>query len=148
MELSEANAFVGMVHRHHDPVAGHRFSIAAVTEESGIVGVAICGRPVARALDAKRILEVNRLATTGHRNACSFLYMKAARIAKELGFRAVITYTLAEESGASLRACNWWPEILGDRDPDWTSNKRPRKQKKGTDLGQKVRWLWLTGAGE
>lgn len=148
VELSEANAVVERLHRHHDPVAGHRFSIAA-KRGGEIVGVAICGRPVAKSIDQKHVLEVNRCATDGTRNACSYLYGKAARIATELGFRAVITYTLTVESGASLRACGWWPEYLDERSPEWGCKSRPRKKKKGTDIEvPKVRWLWLTGVEE
>jgi hypothetical protein len=147
VELSEANEFVSKIHRHHGPVAGHRFSIAC-QRDGKIVGVAICGRPVARNIDQKHVLEVLRCATDGSRNACSYLYGKAARIATELGFRAVITYTLSVEEGASLRACGWWPELLDDRGEKgtlWHSEKRPRNKTKGQGLGQKVRWVWLTG---
>lgn len=45
--LKEANAFVERYHRHHKPVVGHKFSIAASDGEK-IVGVAIVGRPVSR----------------------------------------------------------------------------------------------------
>lgn len=48
--LKEANAFVEQHHRHHKPVVGHKFSIAASDGEK-IVGVAIVGRPVSRYLD-------------------------------------------------------------------------------------------------
>lgn len=146
VELKDANAFVASVHRHHAPVTGHRFSIGAEVDDR-LVGVAICGRPGARAIDQVGVLEVTRVATDGQRNACSFLYSKAARIAAEMGFRAVITYTLAVEEGASLRAVGWWPEVLDDRDTDWTCKSRPRERTKGQGLGQKVRWLWLTGEG-
>lgn len=144
VELAEANAWVDEVHRHHGPATGHRFSVGA-QRNGQMVGVAICGRPVAKGICQKHVLEVLRCATDGTRNACSHLYGKALRIATELGFRAVITYTLAEEDGASLRAMGWWPELLNERSPDWSAKGRPRKRKKGTDLGQKVRWLWLTG---
>lgn len=40
--LKEANAFVERYHRHHKPVVGHKFSIAASDGEK-IVGVAIVG---------------------------------------------------------------------------------------------------------
>lgn len=148
VELHEANAFVRLVHRHHDPVLNHRFSVGAFTRRGGIVGVGICGRPVARNVDQKHVLEVLRCATNGHRNACSFLYSKAARVAAELGFRAVITYTSVSEHGASLRACGWWPEVLDPRsDYSFASSTREREMKRGKDTGQKVRWLWLTGVG-
>jgi hypothetical protein len=147
VELAEANAFVSKVHRHHGPVRGHRFSIAC-QKNGQVVGVAICGRPVARGIPQKTILEVLRCATDGTRNACSYLYAKAARVATELGFVGVITYTLTAEEGASLRACGWWPEALPERDTHWNCTSRPRETTKGQGLGQKVRWLWLTGVAQ
>lgn len=73
ISLKEANFFVEQHHRHHKPVTGHKFSVAAAANGE-IVGVAIVGRPVSRYLDDGWTLEVNRLCTDGTRNACSFLY--------------------------------------------------------------------------
>lgn len=56
--IKEANAFVEQHHRHHRPVTGHKFSIAASDGEK-IVGVAIVGRPVSRHLDNGLTLEVS-----------------------------------------------------------------------------------------
>ena len=50
INLKTANAFVQQYHRHHKPTRGHKFSIG-VSENGALVGVAICGRPVARRLD-------------------------------------------------------------------------------------------------
>lgn len=86
--LKEANAFVERYHRHHKPVVGHKFSIAASDGEK-IVGVAIVGRPVSRYLDNGLTLEVNRLCTDGTRNACSFLYSAAWRAARNLGYKKI-----------------------------------------------------------
>ncbi len=68
------------------------------------------------------------------------------------GFRAVVTYTLQKESGASLRAVGWWPHELDERDPEWDFDGRGGQlalidlpPPKGQDLGPKIRWLWLTG---
>ena len=110
--LSEANAFVLAHHRHHKPVPGAKFSIA-VNDGGKVVGVAIVGRPVARMLDDGWTLEVNRVATDGTRNACSFLYGACRRACFALGYRKLITYTLPEEGGASLRAAGW--KCLGER---------------------------------
>lgn len=104
--LKEANAFVQQHHRHHKPVAGHKFSIAASDGEK-IVGVAIVGRPVSRYLDNGLTLEVNRLCTDGTRNACSFLYSAAWRAARNLGYKKLITYILKSENGSSLKAAGW-----------------------------------------
>lgn len=104
--LKQANEFVLLNHRHHKPVQGHRFSLGY--EVSGkIVGVIICGRPVARKTDFYSCLEVTRLCTDGTKNACSKLYSAAARVAKEMGFIKIQTFILESESGISLKASGW-----------------------------------------
>jgi hypothetical protein len=72
-----------------------------------MAGVAICGRPVARALPQYTSIEVNRLATGGVPNACSKLYAACARIAKQMGFDEIETSILETESGTSLKAAGW-----------------------------------------
>lgn len=123
ISLADANAFVAKHHRHHKPVTGHKFSIGC-TENGELVGVAIVGRPVSRYLDNGLTLEVNRLCTTGAKNACSFLYGAAARAAKALGYRKIITYILDTEPGTSLRAAGWVCAGLagGKR---WTGKRQP-----------------------
>lgn len=91
MTLREANAFVEQNHRHHGPVAGHKFSIG-LSDGEQIVGVAIIGRPVSRHLDDGWTLEVNRLCTDGSRNACSMLYAAAWRAARAMGYKRLVTY--------------------------------------------------------
>jgi len=104
--LAEANAFVGAFHRHHKAVVGHRWSVGV--EEFGVlIGVVIVGRPVARKTEQYRVAEVTRLCTNGAKNACSFLYGLAARIAKEMGYRHIQTFLLPTESGVSLKAAGW-----------------------------------------
>lgn len=105
-ELADAKAYIREHHRHHKPPQGHRFSLAAWSGDC-LVGVAVVGRPVARNTDQRRIVEVTRLATNGHRNACSFLYGASARAAKALGYRRIQTFILESECGASLRAAGW-----------------------------------------
>jgi len=101
-----ACAFVAKLHRHNKPPRGHKFSIAAVSGPE-IVGVCMVGRPIARALDNGLTAEINRTCTDGTRNANSMLYGAAARACKAMGYRRVITYTQAEEGGASLRAAGF-----------------------------------------
>ncbi len=110
--LADANAFVQHHHRHHPPVVGHKFSLAAA-KGGQVVGVAIIGRPVSRVRDDGLTLEVTRLCTDGSRNACSLLYGAAARAAFALGYRRIGTYTLPSEGGASLRAAGW--QLAGER---------------------------------
>jgi hypothetical protein len=106
ISLADANRFVAKYHRHHQPVVGHKFSIA-VSDGEKIVGVAIVGRPIARHSDDGWTLEVNRTCTDGTRNANSILYGAARRAAEALGYRLILTYTLPSESGSSLKAVGW-----------------------------------------
>ena len=106
LELKVANEFVAKLHRHHDPVHRDKFRIGA-SHNGRLVGVVQVGRPVSRMLDDGKTVEVVRLCTDGTKDVCSFLYSRAARIAKEMGYDRIITYILCTESGASLRACGW-----------------------------------------
>lgn len=145
--LKEANAFVERYHRHHKPVVGHKFSIAASDGEK-IVGVAIVGRPVSRYLDNGLTLEVNRLCTDGTRNACSFLYSAAWRAARNLGYKKLITYILVSETGSSLKAAGWKcvGECGGKR---WNGRSAPKvdlypaqmKLRFEVNLFKDTRWL-------
>lgn len=123
ISLKEANFFVQQYHRHHKPVVGHKFSVAASDGEK-IVGVAIVGRPVSRHLDDGWTLEVNRLCTDGTKNACSFLYSAAWRAAKNMGYKRLITYILQSENGASLKASGW--KCIGTAGGlRWTGKRKP-----------------------
>lgn len=106
LELKQANEFVDTLHRHHDSVHRDKFRIGAEVDGK-LVGVVQVARPVARMLDDGNTLEVVRLCTDGTKDVCSFLYAKAARIAKEMGYSRIITYILESETGASLRAAGW-----------------------------------------
>ncbi len=139
LELAEANALVDELHRHHKPVRGHRFSVGAVDTKSGkLVGAAIVGRPVARAVNYKTTLEVTRLVTDGTKNACSFLYAAAARAGKELGYNKIQTYILEEENGTTLRAAGWSFEE-NTRGGQWKhTDGKPRRTDQPTQ--KKQRW--------
>jgi len=124
IKQNEAKAFVSQVHRHHKPPAGSIFQIAC-SKDGKIVGVAMVGRPVSRHLDNGWCLEVNRLCTDGTKNACSMLYSAAWRVAKNLGYKRLITYILESENGASLRASNW-REVGSRGGGTWSVKSRPR----------------------
>lgn len=57
ISLRDANEYVRQHHRHHKPVAGHKFSIGCEADGE-LVGVIIAGRPVSRYLDDGFTLEV------------------------------------------------------------------------------------------
>jgi hypothetical protein len=109
--LKKANEFVGLHHRHHKPVIGHKFSIGLM-KDNELIGVAIVGRPVARLSDNGLTAELTRLATLGHKNACSKLMGAIARVCKEMGYSKVQTYILESELGSSLKASGWTKESL------------------------------------
>lgn len=126
IRFSDAAAFVGMWHRHHKPPRGHKFSIGVANDLDTLVGVATVGRPTARHFDNGMTLEVTRTATDGTRNANSMLYGAAWRATKALGYCRLITYTRADESGASLRAAGF--RVVAERPPraGWDTPSRPR----------------------
>ena len=103
----QACAFVKQHHRHHGAPRGCKWAIGVVDEAGMLRGVALCGRPVARSFDDGRTIEVNRTATDGCVNANSALYGACWRIATAMGYRRVVTYNQAGETGASLKAANY-----------------------------------------
>jgi hypothetical protein len=107
--LRQARRYVADHHRHNEPPMKHRFSIG-LERDGKLVGVVIADSPVARMADDGRTLELRRLTTEGDRNACSRLYSAACRAAFAMGYLKVITYTLEEESGVSLRASGFVPD--------------------------------------
>lgn len=134
--LRSANEFVKNYHRHHKPTTGHKFSVACYDNER-LCGVAICGRPVARYYDNGMVLEINRLCTDGTKNACSILYGACARIAKDMGYKKIITYILKSENGASLKASNFVCE--GEAGGEIWTGKRNRDN--GVPKEKKIRWV-------
>lgn len=136
--LREARAFVDRHHRHHRAPQGGLFAVACVPDGGGdIVGVAIVGRPIARQLAGDYTAEVTRLCTDGTFNACSMLYGAAWRAARALGYRRLITYTLATEDGSSLRAVGW-RDVAKTKDEGWSRPSRPRVDLHPTQA--KLRW--------
>ena len=149
--IKDARRFVGEHHRHNLAPRSGLFA-AGVSDDVGLVGVAIVGRPVARMLQDGRTCEVLRVATDGTRNACSMLYGAVRRAAFALGYQRIVTYTLTSESGASLRAAGWVREADLPARPTWDGGGRHRVQ---ADLFgnerrpscPKVRWSCVRAGG-
>lgn len=104
--FGQAAAYVDAYHRHNDAPVGHIFSVGCYYD-GVLVGVAMCGRPVGRKLDDGQTLEVNRVCTRGHKNACSKLYAACQKYARLRGYSRLITYTLLSEKASSVRAANF-----------------------------------------
>ena len=146
INLQDANAYVAQHHRHNQPTTGHKWSVACY-DGNRLCGVAICGRPVARMLDDGLTVEIRRVCTDGTYNACSILYGACARVAKAMGSKRVVTYTLISEPGASLKASGFisYGEAGG---MPWNTPNRPREVTVETPFGKvpkyslekKIRW--------
>lgn len=145
--LAEARRFVAEHHRHNEPPVGHRVSVGIADETGTLRGVGILGRPVARHSDDGRTAEVLRVATDGVPNGCSMLYGALRRAAWALGYDRLITYTLPDEGGASLRASGWTLDGHVDK-PAWTHTAGSRSADRLTlfdapkmPVGEKLRWV-------
>lgn len=136
----EACEFISLHHSHHLPPQGWKFGIA-VNDGEKVVGVVTVGRPVARHLDDGLTLEVTRNCTDSTPHVASMLYGAAWRAAKALGYKRMITYTLKEEAGTSLKAAGW-KVLYETRGGTWNSEARKRVDKHPT--GQKVLWEAVT----
>lgn len=140
--LRAARAFVGAHHRHHRPPQGGLFAVGASEDccfSDELVGVAIIGRPVARHLADGFTAEVTRLCVIegAPKNTCSMLYGAAWRACRALGYRRLVTYTLPEEGGASLRGAGW--KLIGSAGGgSWSRKDRPRVDEHPTQT--KLRW--------
>lgn len=153
--IGEARAFVEQHHRHHLPPRSGLFAVAVAEECVRVVrvadgidrrrrslgrvrGVAIVGRAVARELDADDFTaEITRVATDGAEQACSMLYGACWRAARALGYRRLVTYTLATELGTSLRASGW-RVVAKVSGRSWSCPSRPRVDLHPTQ--DKLRW--------
>lgn len=136
MTLRAAREYVNTNHRHHKAPQGGLFAVGCELDGK-VVGCAIVGKPCARMLNDGITVEVTRLCTDGTRNACSFLYRVCVRIANAMGYRRVLTYTLASEDGASLRGAGF-KHTHTTKGGSWSRPSRERMDKH--PIQQKLRW--------
>jgi hypothetical protein len=116
-------------------VVGGRWG-AAVYVDGELVGVGIASDPKAwRSRDGFTI-EITRVATDGHPNACSRLYGALCRAAAAIGFRKAITFTRLDEPGTSLKAAGFVEAGL-TKEESWDRLMRPRDERKE----QHRRWV-------
>jgi len=105
------------------------------------------GIPKARLSNDGHTAEVIRVATDGVKNGCSMLYGALVRIAWGMGYTRVLTYTLENESGSSLRAAGW--RCDGARETGGPAEWDRRNGRKVETMffdakvpdGRKVRWV-------
>jgi hypothetical protein len=123
--LREARRFVMQHHRHHGPPQGALFAIGVADATGRVCGVVIVGRPVARYCADGWTAEVTRCCVVDAPHACSMLYAAAWRATRAMGYRRLITYTLAREAGTSLRAAGY-RALYETAGGSWSRRSRPR----------------------
>jgi hypothetical protein len=144
----EAKAFINRHHRHNIASGFSVFQIG-LRVDGELIGCAMASLPVSRKLMNGTTLEVTRVCVKeDHRNANSMLYGACARAAAALGYARLVTYTLPEESGASLRAAGWTRDDIprGGSAKGWASHRWKSGDLFGNPKlpdGSKVRW-WKT----
>lgn len=145
--LGAARAFVNFHHRHNEAPVGWKFGVGIARDEH-LVGIAMVGRPTGRGLDQERDVEITRvcLDTVGvHKNAASRLYGAACRMAAAGGYRTAYTYTLDEETAASVKAAGFVLDAELPARPTWDTPSRPRYSEnlfgeRERPAGAKKRW--------
>jgi len=118
VSLRVANDFVATYHRHSGRTArnGGKFAVGCGFGAE-LVGVAIVGNPLSATLMDGYTAEVTRVCVRpdAPKNTCSFLYGASWRAWRAMGGERLVTYTLQEESGASLRASGF--KVVGEVAP-------------------------------
>jgi hypothetical protein len=148
LSVREANDFVESFHRHNGRTTrdSGKFAIGCSTGDE-LVGAAIVGRPLSRHLDDGWTAEVLRCCTSSAapKGACSFLYGACWHAWRAMGGKRIVTYTLASESGASLRGAGW--RIVAQcRAGDWSRPQLGRMRAWQPIYGQqKFRWEMASG---
>ncbi len=143
--LRKANDFVETYHRHNLRTSrdGGKFAVA-VASESTVVGVAIVGNPLSATLMDGFTAEVLRACTMpdAPKNCNSLLYGACRRIWFEMGGKKIVTYTLTEESGASIRGAGWTmaDTIKGHDTATWGKQDHLRRREQAIIGMSKRRW--------
>jgi hypothetical protein len=143
VDYSIAIDFVREHHEHCGGLPGWRFG-AGIWNGPTLLGVVIVGNVSGRGFNGRGWLEVRRVCLdrnipqTLRWRACSMLYRWAACEAERRGWLKLITYTLAEEAGMSLRYARWKQLAIRPARNGWNCASRPRTNP--TPLSAKVLW--------
>lgn len=144
--LREANDFVASFHRHNGRTSRNGGKWAVGVETDGeLVGVGIVGNPLSATFMDGYTAEVLRVCVRdGIRNACSMIYSACWRAWRAMGGKRLITYTLATESGSSLRGAGWRivAQLAANNVRDnWNKNRTTHRREWQPIYGQqKLRW--------
>jgi hypothetical protein len=131
----EASQVVKRLHRHLPRVVGGLFACSVWVGDE-LVGVGVASQPKAPLSRDGFTVEISRIATDGHANACSRLYGALCRAAASVGYRKAVTFTRLDEPGSSLRAAGFREDGL-TREQSWDRPARSRS----AELSQVRRWV-------
>jgi hypothetical protein len=143
--LAKANDFVEAYHRHSLRTSrdGGKFAIAAAVGTE-VMAVAIVGNPLSATLMDGFTAEVLRSCSRPEapRNCNSLLYGACRRIWFEMGGSRIVTYTLTEETGASLRGAGWTlaATVKGHNPKTWGKNDHLERTEQALIARGKRRW--------
>lgn len=138
MLVAPAREHVLKNHRRLPRLRGAMWAVGCY-DGADLLGVALVGRPRARAADGLGRLELVRLSVVeGVPNACSMLYGACARAARAMGALDLWTYIHEDEPGTSLRAAGWIFDRM-TRAEEWDRPSRARG--KAADARPKARWF-------
>lgn len=135
VSVRQACDTVALLHRHLPRVIGGLFATTAWVDEV-LVGVGIASFPKARMSHDGYTVEISRIATDGHRNACSKLYGALCRASAAIGHRRALTFTRLDEPGTSLRAAGFRDDGV-TQEQSWD---RPQRSRTATP-SQVRRWI-------
>lgn len=119
ISLREARRFIATHHRHSGPPQGWLFGVGWYVCDQ-LVGVGVAGRPLARGLQDGRTVEITRICLSEAGHTASRLYGALCRAAKGLGYVRAVTYTLASESGTSVKAAGFRVVATLEARAEWT----------------------------
>jgi hypothetical protein len=135
--ITDAGLFVREHHRKLKRCKAGLFAVAVAAGDR-LCGVVIVGRPKAKALQDGWTCEITREATDGTPNASTKLRARARRVAGQLGWRRIVTYSLPEEGGGSFAAMKIWNCDGPAGGGPWSREDRPRVD----DHPQQVKIRW------
>lgn len=141
ISLRASRKFVDQFHRHNKAPQGGKFAVG-LAHDNELIGVAIVGRPVARALDDTFTAEVTRVCVVdgAPKGANSKLYAACWRAWRAMGGHRLVTYTLQSESGSSLRGAGW--DIIAEVKPKKKPWHGPDRARDYQDVYGQMKFRW------
>jgi len=135
ISIKRAQAFVFEHHRHLKKIQGAMWAVSVWTGEE-LRGVAMVGH-AARMLGLETLSVLRVAVIEGTPNACSMLLGACARVAKAMGAENLVTYTLEQEPGTSLRAAGW---VFGGMTSGGEHSRKSRPRQAALFPEPKKRW--------